>query len=87
MLDPLESVKTLKVKRCTISGNEPSSVTLYKTGSEINYLFHMFIRSFILKKKKLTMVVIGIFDNCLCSRPAIRNCLHSAYDMFHGISA
>ena len=37
MLDPLEAVKHSKREDgpyCTISGNEPSSVTLYKTGSE-----------------------------------------------------
>ena len=37
MLDPLEAVKHSKREGgpyCTISGNEPSSVTLYKTGSE-----------------------------------------------------
>ena len=35
--DPLEAVKHSKQEDgsyCTISGNEPSSVTLYKTGSE-----------------------------------------------------
>ena len=35
---PLEAVKKYKARRwaiyCKISGNEPSSVTLYKTGSE-----------------------------------------------------
>ena len=37
MLDPLEAVKHSKREDgpyCTISGNEPSSVTFYKTGSE-----------------------------------------------------
>ena len=37
MLDPLEAVKHSKREDglyCTISGNKPSSVTLYKTGSE-----------------------------------------------------
>ena len=36
-LDPLEAVKHLKREDgpyCTISGYDPSSVTLYKTGSE-----------------------------------------------------
>ena len=34
---PLEAVKNTKLEDgpyCTISGNKPSSVTLYKTGSE-----------------------------------------------------
>ena len=36
LLDPLGAVKHSKRggSYCTISGNEPSSVTLYKTGSE-----------------------------------------------------
>ena len=37
LLDPLDAVKHSKRKDgpyCTVSGNAPSSVTLYKTGSE-----------------------------------------------------
>ena len=45
LLDPLEAVKHLKREDgpyCTISGNEPSSVTLNKTGSESQTIWLQF---------------------------------------------
>ena len=51
LLDPLEAVKISKREDgsyCTISGNEPSSVILYKTGIESHIYFLLKFQEFTL---------------------------------------